>query len=51
MRLSGQIVIRSNVSLQAITEQKEGRNGVLHRFRKLRSYRDEIEYQNQEEVP
>ena len=31
--------------------RKEGRNWVLHRFQQLRSYRDEIETRNREEIP
>ena len=31
--------------------RKEGRNWVLRRFQQLRSYRDEIETQNREEIP
>ena len=30
---------------------KEGRFGVLHRFQQLRSYHDEIETRNREEIP
>ena len=30
---------------------KEGRNWVLHRLQQLRSYRDEIETRNREEIP
>ena len=29
----------------------EGRNGILHRFQQLRSYREETETRNQEEIP
>ena len=31
--------------------RKEGRNWVLRRFQQLRSYRDEIETRNREEIP
>ena len=31
--------------------RKEGRNWVLPRFQQLRSYRDEIETRNREEIP
>ena len=30
--------------------RKEGRHGVLHHFQQLRSYHDEIETQNREEI-
>ena len=30
---------------------KEGRNGLLRGFQQLRSYRDEIERRNREEIP
>ena len=32
-------------------QRKEGRNWVLRRFQQLRSYRDEIETRNREEIP
>ena len=31
--------------------RKEGRNWALRRFQQLRSYRDEIETRNREEIP
>ena len=40
---------RLNKSARALGP--EGRNWVLRRFQKLRSYHDEIETRNQEEIP
>ena len=34
-----------------VTLKKEGRNWVLRRFQQLRSYHDEIETRNWEEIP
>ena len=50
------ILIRTGVSLPFSQEKylirnKEGRNWVLRRFQQLRSYRDEIETRNREEIP
>ena len=47
-KLKGELKAHIHISLY---ERKEGRNWVLRRFQQLRSYRDEIETQNREEIP
>ena len=44
-------IVLLGFKLRYLVRLKEGRNWVLRRFQQLRSYRDEIETQNREEIP